>query len=75
MADKRKTIRYELPADDASYYHLAPSSPNTIRRAASTGDLTGQTLQHEQLSSAGNDSPSPPLSELWGDDTKILGNV
>ncbi|TID06557.1 Sterol 3-beta-glucosyltransferase UGT80A2 [Colletotrichum higginsianum] len=72
MADKRKTIRYELPADDASYYHLAPSLPNTIRRAASTGDLTGQTLQHEQLSSAGDDSPSPPLSELWGDDTKIL---
>ncbi|KAH6879854.1 hypothetical protein B0T10DRAFT_540540 [Thelonectria olida] len=72
MDNKRRTVRYELAGDDLRY--LAPASPNTIRRAASTGDLGGQTFQHEQLNSIGDSDTSPPPSELWGGDTKIRAN-
>ncbi|KAF9871324.1 hypothetical protein CkaCkLH20_11245 [Colletotrichum karsti] len=70
MNNKRRTMRYELDAGDENY--LSPVSPNTIHRAASTGDIGGQFYQHEQLATTRNRDPSPPPSELWGGDAKLL---
>lgn len=73
MDEKRRIARKELPRGNQAW--LEPTTSHSVRKAASTGDLTAPELvdQHPQFD--GEFSPPAAPSELWGGDTVVNGEL
>lgn len=72
MDEKRRIARKELPRENQAW--LEPTTSHSVRKAASTGDLTTPELVDQQPQFHGELSPTSP-SERWGGDTAVNGEL